>query len=296
VGYLDLGPLKLGEILDRMFVIYRRNFLLLFSISGLPYLCLLPLALLAVFSGTFSFFNPKNPQVVPTPDQMFTFAGVTFAAVIIVLIGGLFSWVATTAAVWQLQMGGQPTIRKVYRVAWHKFGTAFLATMVIGAALFVGYLFLFIPAVFVALEVCLTLSAIVGENVGAFAAISRSHVLISGYRGRTFVAWLVCYAASTVAVYALLIPPVIGAMFYIQSGSLPGWLIAILILAYFLALTVPAPLLAIVLCLIYYDARVRKEGFDLQRLLDELPAAGAASDAPGIAVSLRRRLEARERF
>jgi uncharacterized membrane protein len=278
VGYLDLGPLKLGEILDRMFVIYRRNFLLLFSISGMPFLCLLPLALIAIFSGSFKIFNPQNPQTAPTPDQIMSFVAVAIVAAITLMVGMLASWLATTAAVWQLQMGGQPTIRKVYRVAWHKFGAAFLASIVIGAALFAGYLLLVVPAVFVALEVCLTLSAIVAEDVGAFKAISRSHELISGYRGRVFVAWLVCYAVSTVVSYALVIPPFMGVMFYIPGGSLPGWLIAILILAYFLAVTVPAPLLAIVLCLIYYDARVRKEGFDLQRLLDELPPA-----APGIA-------------
>jgi hypothetical protein len=287
VGYLDLGPLKLGEILDRMFVIYRRNFLLLFSISGMPFLCLLPLALIAIFSGSFKIFNPQNPQTAPTPDQIMSFVAVAIVAAIILMVGMLASWLATTAAVWQLQMGGQPTIRKVYRVAWHKFGAAFLASIVIGAALFAGYLLLVVPAVFVALEVCLTLSAIVAEDVGAFKAISRSHELISGYRGRVFVAWLVCYAVSTVVSYALVIPPFMGVMFYIPGGSLPGWLIAILILAYFLAVTVPAPLLAIVLCLIYYDARVRKEGFDLQRLLDELPPAApgiASGGAPGIAV------------
>lgn len=287
MGYLDLGPLKLGEILDRMFVIYRRNFLLLFSISGMPFLCLLPLALIAIFSGSFKIFNPQNPQTAPTPDQIMSFVAVAIVAAITLMVGMLASWLATTAAVWQLQMGGQPTIRKVYRVAWHKFGAAFLASIVIGAALFAGYLLLVVPAVFVALEVCLTLSAIVAEDVGAFKAISRSHELISGYRGRVFVAWLVCYAVSTVVSYALVIPPFMGVMFYIPGGSLPGWLIAILILAYFLAVTVPAPLLAIVLCLIYYDARVRKEGFDLQRLLDELPPAApgiASGGAPGIAV------------
>jgi hypothetical protein len=283
VGYLDLGPLKLGEILDRMFVVYRRNFLLLFSISGLPFLCLLPLVLIAVFSGSFKIFSS---QQVPTPAAVWTMIEVAFAGVVIVILGGLVSWLATTAAVWQLQMGGQPTIRKVYRVAWHKFGSAFLASMFISVALFVGYLLLFIPAVFVALEVCLTLDAIVAENAGAFKAISRSHELISGYRGRVFVAWLVCYAISTAVSYAIVIPPALGLMAYIPSGSVPGWLIAILILAYFLALTVPAPLLAIVLCLIYYDARVRKEGFDLQRMLDQLPtpAPGEAGGAPEIAV------------
>ena len=34
---VETGPLTLGEILDRMFSIYRKNFLMLVGIAGLPY-------------------------------------------------------------------------------------------------------------------------------------------------------------------------------------------------------------------------------------------------------------------
>ena len=61
--------------------------------------------------------------------------------------------------------------------------------------------------------------------------------------------------------------------------------IAFLVFIVIVALSwyLPAPLLAIALCLIYYDARVRKEGFDLQRMLDALPPpAGGAPPAPAV--------------
>jgi hypothetical protein len=279
VGISDLGPLKLGEILDRMFVIYRRNFLLLVGISGIPYLLLLPIVLTLIFSGPFAALNSQTP---PSPDTIGTMLGAIFAFVFLLLFFGLVSWLATTAAVWQIQMGGRPTIRGVYRVAWHRSAAAFLAAIVAGAAFMVGYFMFVIPAVFVALELCLTMEAIVCEGAGAFAAMSRSRFLVSGYRGKVFVSWLVCAGVSTAMSYAVLIPPLVVLPFIIKTGTIPGWFIAILVMAYFLALTVPAPLLAIALCLIYYDARVRKEGFDLQRLLDELPS-GSVRAAPEIA-------------
>ena len=80
------------------------------------------------------------------------------------------------------------------------------------------------------------------------------------------------------------------AMLVFPKDSAPIWFGIISILASILGAVIPAPLIAIASCLIYYDARVRKEGFDLQRLLDELPPADAGEllpidGAPGIAIS-----------
>jgi len=281
VSNSDLGPLKLGEILDRMFVIYRRNFLLLFGISGIPYVLLLPIVLIFIFSGPLASLNSQEP---PSPETFGTIFAAIFIFMGFLLFFGLASWLATTAAVWQIQMGGKPTIRGVYRVAWHRSGAAFLAAIAGGAALLAGYFMFVIPAIFVALELCLTMEAIICEGSGAFAAMSRSRFLVSGYRRKVFVSWLVCAGVSTVMSYAVLIPPLLMLPFIIKSGTIPSWFIVILVVAYFLALTVPAPLLAIALCLIYYDARVRKEGFDLQRLLDELPP-GNVQGTPEIVAS-----------
>src|ERR1700684_59711 len=49
----DLRPLNLGEILDRTFTLYRRNFLLFIGISAIPHVLVLVLNLLSV-SLTFS--------------------------------------------------------------------------------------------------------------------------------------------------------------------------------------------------------------------------------------------------
>lgn len=280
---LDLGPLKLGEILDRMFLIYRKNFLLLFITSSLPYLCLLPIALIVILSGSFPNFNSQQP---PSPAAIVAIFTIILTIFFCFAFFGVASWVATTAAVWQIQMGGKPTIRGVYRVALHRFGTSLLAAIVVGAALFAGYMFFVIPAIFVALEFCLTMEAVVCEGASAMEAIGRSRKLVSGYRGRVFVAWLVCSIVSAAVGYVLILPPLVAMAVMGQSGTFAGWLFALLAIAYFFALTLPAPLLAIALCLIYYDARVRKEGFDLQRLLDELPpAAPASGPAPRIAIS-----------
>jgi len=56
---------------------------------------------------------------------------------------------------------------------------------------------------------------------------------------------------------------------------------AFMSLAFFLALLLTMPLATIAISLEYYDARVRKEGFDLQLLIATLePLGGKAVTAP----------------
>ena len=100
-------------------------------------------------------------------------------------------------------------------------------------------------------------------------------------------AGLVSIAVSTAITYGIQIPLLIVSAASFTPGTSPVWFVILNALASILGSVIPAPLLAIASCLIYYDARVRKEGFDLQRLLDQLPppAPGEAGAAPEIAVS-----------
>jgi hypothetical protein len=84
--------------------------------------------------------------------------------------------------------------------------------------------------------------------------------------------------------YGIQLPVILVSAFVFAQGSAPIWFSIVSGLASVLGAVLPAPLLAIASCVIYYDARVRKEGFDLQQLLNELPPVGGEA-APGIAIS-----------
>jgi len=83
------------------------------------------------------------------------------------------------------------------------------------------------------------------------------------------------------------LPFIIMQQTYRVRGLSPLWIQIGQAISATVASTIAAPLLMIAVVLIYYDARVRKEGFDLQRLLDQLPtpAPGEPGGAPEIAVS-----------
>jgi uncharacterized membrane protein len=285
---VETGPLTLGEILDRMFSIYRKNFLLLVGIAGLPY------AGIAVVVG-FLVGLAALVTVGGTPDVARIGVGavggifliVILVMVFVFMVAAILASLGTYAAVWDIQVGRKPGIKRAYGIAWSHAGAAIVAGILAGLATIAGFFLLIVPGIIVYLALSLIYPVIIAEDSGGAASLSRSWELTKGYRWKIFVARLVSLAVSMAITYGIQIPLlVIGSVSFAQ-GTAPIWFAILSALASVIGSVVPAPLLAIASCLIYYDARVRKEGFDLQRMLDQLPppAPGEAGTTPGIALS-----------
>src|SRR5271155_1657422 len=84
---MELRPLSTGEILDRTFTLYRRNFLLFLGISAIPHALVLVLNLVRV-SLTFSSSSLTRVTMHPggavttTPPGMPSISGLVSVAVI----------------------------------------------------------------------------------------------------------------------------------------------------------------------------------------------------------------------
>ncbi len=285
---VETGPLTLGEILDRMFSIYRKNFLMLVGIAGLPYAgiavvvgFLVGLAALVVAGG-----SPDAARIgVGAVGGIFLI--LIIVMVFVFIVAAILASLGTYAAVWDIQVGRPTGIKRAYRVAWSHAGSAILAGILAGLAIIAGFFLLIIPGIIVYLALSLIYPVIIAEDSGGAESLGRSWELTKGYRWKIFVAGLVSIAVSTAITYGIQIPLLIVSAASFTPGTAPVWFVILNALASILGSVIPAPLLAIASCLIYYDARVRKEGFDLQRMLDQLPppAPGEAGSAPGIAVS-----------
>ncbi len=285
---VETGPLTLSEILDRMFSIYRKNFLMLVGIAGLPYAgvtviigFLVGLAALVTIGGA-----PDAARIgVGAVGGIFLILIIVMVFIFIVAV--ILASLGTYVAVWDIQVGRATGIKRAYRVAWSHAGSAILAGILAGLAIIAGFFLLIIPGIIVYLALSLIYPVIIAEDSGGAESLGRSWELTKGYRWKIFVAGLVSIAVSTAITYGIQIPLLIISAASFTPGAAPVWFVIINALASILGSVVPAPLLAIASCLIYYDARVRKEGFDLQRMLDQLPPPmpGEAGAAPEIAVS-----------
>jgi uncharacterized membrane protein len=286
---VETGPLTLGEILDRMFSIYRKNFLMLVGIAGLPYAGMV--VVLGFFGGLAALIGSGSAPDVPRIG-----VGAFSAIIVIVILVLVFVFVVaiilaslgTYVAVWDIQLGRRPAVKRAYKIAWGHAGSAILAGILAGLATIAGFFLLIIPGIIVYLALSLIFPVIIAEDSGGAESLGRSWDLTKGYRWKIFVAVLVSFAVSGAITYGIQIPMLVIAAAVYKPGTEPIWFAIINGIASIIGNVVPAPLLAIASCLIYYDARVSKEGFDLQRLLDELPPAVpgvAPGEAPGIAVS-----------
>jgi hypothetical protein len=285
---VETGPLTLGEILDRMFSIYRKNFLMLVGIAGLPYAGVtVVIGFLVGLAALVTAGGAPDAARIGIGAASGIFLIVMIVMVFIFIIAVILASLGTYAAVWDIQVGRPTGIKRAYGVAWSHAGAAIVAGILAGLAVIAGFFLLIIPGIIVYLALSLIYPVIIAEDSGGAESLSRSWELTKGYRWKIFVAGLVSIAVSAAITYGIQIPMlVIGSVSFAQ-GTAPVWFVILNALASVLGSVIPAPLLAIASCLIYYDARVRKEGFDLQRMLDQLPppAPGEAGARAGIVAS-----------
>jgi uncharacterized membrane protein len=133
----------------------------------------------------------------------------------------------------------------------------------------------FVYAVLMSLRYALAVPACVVEDLKARQAIRRSIDLSKGARGRIFVLFLL------VAVIKLGLLGVTQTFFVVivlkNHGQVSPWLSAISQVVAFVTNTFIGPIGAAGVAVFYYDQRVRKEGYDIEWMMQ---AAGLTAPAP----------------
>jgi hypothetical protein len=127
----------------------------------------------------------------------------------------------------------------------------------------------------------LVLPITVLEGGGVRISTRRSRWLTAGRRGRIFAIYLLIVLL-TYTVQILFQTPyyiMAGSLAFSRHGHLGPLRIMVSAVGAFLGTSVVAPLLEIALTLIYYDERVRKEGFDLQLMMANLQPGAPQSAA-----------------
>ena len=162
------------------------------------------------------------------------------------------------------------------------------ATIAFGLAA-IAFVLLFFPALiygtWMALRYALALPACVVEELRAREALKRSVELSKGSRGSIFVLWLLV-AVIEVALVG------VTQMYFIAAGFrhhfvLAMWLRVLQQVISFFTNSFVAPLLASGMTLFYFDQRVRKEGYDIEWMMQAagmtLPAAVLAAEPAVVA-------------
>jgi hypothetical protein len=306
MGPYELRPLSLGELLDRAFALYRRNFWLFAGIMIVPACFLAPAR--AYYMRINGLPIPWQPATQPR-NTAFTF-GLLFADWIIYAVAQS----ATTYAVADAYLGRAATVRGSYgrirghfwriigvslNVGFRVFGLMLLLvfgaaaaggalvgatrgaipTAVAGLLVLILVLFAFALSVAFSLRYALSLPALLIEEIKAGASIRRSVLLSDERRGQIFLAILL----GLLLIYAVALlfqGPFYAAVAIARiTGHLPIAMAIAMSVSGAIGGAIAGPVLMIILVIFYYDARIRKEAFDLQQMMASLPEANPAASA-----------------
>jgi len=131
------------------------------------------------------------------------------------------------------------------------------------------------------LRLALVEVSIVVEGHGIGHALTRTWVMMRGNMIKCFVLYLIAWIVTGVVTW-LCTSPTEGVIMAgaATGGHAPQAVLILHTLIGAISSTVLAPVLSIVTILLYYDIRIRKEGFDLELLASELDAKTAAWSGP----------------
>lgn len=275
-----LRPLSTSELLDRTFHLYRNNFLVFAGIAALPQLVVLALQL--AFSGLVftGVLGSVGGFMLASSGAIFLIAVSSFIAVEI-------AHAATVMAVSNLHLERPATIALAYAAARSSLLRVIGITIAVAIALGVGFMLLIVPGVYLALAWSLTIPVTVLEGGGLNASTRRSKSLTQGSKGRIFVIYLLIivlvWVVSTLIQLLLLLP--LRAFAIHDASTSTALSYALQSAGGFLSTCLVGPLATIALTLIYYDQRVRKEGFDLQLMMATIEGGGQGAQVAAAAQS-----------
>lgn len=187
------------------------------------------------------------------------------------LIQALLVWVApfTGWFVVLLVFGMGATLMKKAGMGNLADSALFGLVAILVTAVLAGY------AILMLLDLSLAFPACVVEQMGAWRAVKRSFALSQGTKGRIFVLYLLAAALSWLLSMGVTLPLTI-LLFLIPGMNNPQHAqaagVAMLLILYGAAFAVQSlikPVYGIALVLFYYDQRIRKEGFDIELLMQQ---------------------------
>ena len=246
-------PMTTGRLLDRCFRIYFQNFPLMVGISAFAYLPLLA-------------FQSVNLLVVSGAILgSLAVVGSVMAFAINILVVAPLAIAATTKAVSDRYLGNEVTVGAALKGAWGHVVPLLLTQFVVGLIVMAGFILLIVPGILWGLSYALVAPVAILETSDRTAIRKRSWALVEGNRGKVFGVLLVLGLLQGFF-GGLLGASSAGALILtgIDLLSTTGAVVQLAVSG--IVSIVVYPLAAIAITLLYYDLRIRKEGFDLEML------------------------------
>jgi hypothetical protein len=252
---LVLRPRSATELIDAAFQVYRRAPVPFMVAMALIYVPWLAIRLI------FQLNVPETPDQI-TANLMRVLLATGAASIVIYGLAGGAAAVLTRAVYLDEPIDVAAAFRQTFRRILPLIVGPLVAFVLIG----IGFVFFIIPGLYFVARFFAVRQTIVLEDTGAFAALGRSGILSKNNKLHILGALILVVILTTVVN--------VGAVMLINLQ--PSKVITSVLAT---ALTIVVyPIIPITETLLYFDARIRNEGFDVEYLAsavtDTSPTAG----------------------
>jgi len=312
----ELRPLNIADLLDMVIRVYRRHFGVLMAIAAVVYV---PIGALQVVSSSSLVASLEAEQPAPVlPDFSPLTIGGLFIWIMLGWLTMPLMQAAVAKAVSEYYLGGDTSVGQAYRFALSRWLALIMVAILLGLATSVVLVVCLLPAgaaavaagglasithagpamlslvimlmlfgmlaamvalVFIGTKFFFGALSVVLEGRGAFAGLGRSWELTNAHFWRVLGTLSLLWIMVTVA-QGIIIWPAQLATFAVGPERMVGVGYAVLYSLSALAQLLCQPFLIIGTVLLYYDLRIRKEGFDLAMMAEAIGEPERAPRAP----------------
>ncbi len=260
-----LRPLGVGEVLDAGIKLYLRHWKpLMICVVGI----ILPIQIVSALvvqsidpnSIDFSFDSGSSGS----DDELAAY----FALELLSALGILFATAACFKAIADAWLGAEPDARRSLAFALRQMPRLVWLAIVWFCGLAIAFVALFVPGVWLTVAWSLAVPALLFERAGAAKALGRSFQLVRGRWWPILGGLLVAYLLTVIAGIIVSLVPAAIVTAVARDNDVANVLASIV--GGTVSQLISTPYLAAVIALLYFDQRVRKEGFDLQLLAEGL--------------------------
>ena len=241
-----------GVLLDRAFRLYGGNFSLMLGITAAAYVPYYA-AMLLIKAGAGG--NAGSPGR--------TIATILSEVLFIILWASLALPIATgagTYAISERYLGNEVTIGQALNRAVKSLWTLSVAQFAVVLWVFIGFVLLIVPGILWSLSYALVVPVVLVEGRKAAPSLRRSCELVKDNRWKVFAVLLIVSALQWLLGFGVASLSRLFLTLESGSGSLMRWTLENVTTIFLTPLGIIADIL------LYYDFRIRKEGFDLEML------------------------------
>ncbi len=286
-----MRPLSVGEVLDVAINVYLRHAGTLFRVvlvvvapvevvSSLVQLSALPDA-----ANRPALSPPAPGETQPIrPDEVWTAVAGFGVVFLLAFVAGTIATGACFKAVADAYLGEQPAWRSSLRFALARVHSILWVTILGGILVVLGLLLCVLPGIWLWIAFAVAVPVLLTEGVKGRRALGRSRRLVKGRWWQTFALVLIGYLLASIATAVL--AGLVEATALTDVGETTVAYFTLSTVANVVASVLTTPFIAAFVTVLYFDLRVRKEGFDLELLAERIglepdPSRRSLAPPPG---------------